>query len=68
MTTKEGLYKADVTIHGILTPGKTFFPQHWSREKVINTIIEAYDDFIKKGATNFTLGKKGELDLLRKLK
>ena len=26
---------------------KTFFPAHWSREKVISKITEAYEEFLK---------------------
>jgi hypothetical protein len=31
----------------------TFFPAHWSREKVISKIHEAYNDFLKNGAKDF---------------
>ncbi len=54
-----GFYKADVIINGIQRP-KTFFPQHWSHEKVISKILEAYDHFIKNGAKNYELGKDGK--------
>ncbi len=50
---KHGVYKADVWFNGIKSPGKTFFPQSWSREKVISKVMEAYDDFLLKGAINF---------------
>lgn len=46
---KEGIYKAEVIINGIRHPEKTFFPQYWSREKVINEIMEVYGNFIKSG-------------------
>lgn len=47
---KNGCYMADVFVGEKCIPGKTFFPQSWSREKVINKIYEAYDNFIKSGA------------------
>lgn len=27
----------------------TFFPANWSREKVVDAIFEAYDEFVKSG-------------------
>ncbi len=49
---------ADIIVDGNRIPGKTFFPQHWSREDVIDKIYEAYENFIKSGAT--PLEKKGK--------
>jgi hypothetical protein len=40
---------ADIIVDGQRVPGKTFFPQHWSREEVISKIYEAYADFNKSG-------------------
>jgi hypothetical protein len=47
---KAGFYGADLMVDGMCFPKKTFFPAHWSREKVISKIYEAYDNFIKHGA------------------
>ena len=44
-----GACKADLILNGIIVPGKTFFPAHWSREKVINSIYEAYTNFMNSG-------------------
>jgi hypothetical protein len=46
---KNGCYMADIIVDGQRIPGKTFFPQHWSREEVISKIYEAYENFIKSG-------------------
>ena len=48
---KNGCYMADIIVDGKHIPGKTFFPQHWSREQVIEKIYEAYADFTKSGIT-----------------
>lgn len=45
-----GFYQADILVNGRLFKDKTFFPAHWSREKVVGIICEAYDNFIKDGA------------------
>jgi len=55
---KNGCYMADIIVGEQSVPGKTFFPQHWSRETVVNKIYEAYEHFIKSGAT--PLEKKGK--------
>lgn len=47
---KNGCYMADILVDGSRVSGKTFFPQSWSREKVIGKIYEAYENFIKSGA------------------
>jgi len=47
---KNGCYLADVIVDGSRIRDKTFFPQSWSREKVVNKIYEAYENFIKNGA------------------
>ena len=44
-----GFYSADLIINRQIFPRKTFFPSHWSREKVISSIYEAYDNFISSG-------------------
>ncbi len=58
MVDSNGFYRAKVIINGI-SWDKTFFPQHWSREKVISKILEAYDHFIKTGAKNYELNRNG---------
>jgi len=43
---KDGFYKARLLVNG--KPAKheaSFFPAHWTREQVIDTILEAYDNF-----------------------
>jgi hypothetical protein len=60
--TSEGFYEADIIINGVLKKNKTFFPQHWTREKVISKILEAYDDFIVKGAKTFELCSDGKYE------
>ena len=59
---KNGFYRADVIIEGSRIPGKTFFPKNWSREKVVNKIGEAYDNFIKSGASASEKGGKYIVD------
>lgn len=46
---KFGEYMADVIWNGTITPEKTFFPKQWTRKQVLESIIEAYDDFIASG-------------------
>gem|GEM_PF-1287893 len=46
---KSGCYCADLTVGGIAIPKKTFFPAHWSQEKVVSSIYEAYDSFVQSG-------------------
>ena len=48
-----GFYKAKVFHKGYFVKEITFFPADWSREKVINSIHEAYDSFIKSGMAPF---------------
>jgi hypothetical protein len=43
---KNGFYSANLVVDGAKVP-KSFFPSEWSREKVIQKICEAYNDFIK---------------------
>ncbi len=48
---KEGLhgtYKADVIVNGIKFEGKTFFPQFWNHEKVLEKIFESLQNLIDK--------------------
>jgi hypothetical protein len=57
---KDGFYKAQLRFKA--HPAKyeaTFFPAHWSREQVVEAIIEAYNDFVSKGLNNvvFERGK-----------
>ena len=56
---KNGCYMADIIVNEQRIPGKTFFPQHWSREEVIEKIYEAYANFINSGATP-ELSKNGK--------
>jgi hypothetical protein len=51
---KHGCYLADILVDGKIIRDKTFFPKKWAREKVISKIAEAYNNFLKSGATNFT--------------
>lgn len=50
VTGKFGCYEAEVQVAGAVSkPGKTFFPQSWSRRKVIEKIHEAFENFKKSG-------------------
>ncbi len=47
---ENGFYKATLLHNGnIVKKMATFFPADWSRKQVIETIYEAYTDFIKSG-------------------
>ena len=46
---KFGCYKVDLHIGEKIIPKKTFFPSNWTREKVIDKILEAYDNFRESG-------------------
>jgi hypothetical protein len=47
---ESGFYKATLHHNGnVVKQTATFFPAHWSRKKVIETIYEAYENFIKNG-------------------
>jgi len=47
---KNGFYKADVMWLGKSLPkSKSFFPADWTTNKVMNIIIEAYQDALKYG-------------------
>jgi vacuolar-type H+-ATPase subunit I/STV1 len=48
---RAGFYTADIIFEGKLFKEKTFFPSNWSQEKVISTIMEAYDNFKSNGGT-----------------
>lgn len=49
---ENGFYKADLVYQGeTIKRGATFFPSEWHREKVISKIYEAYDNFVKSGAS-----------------
>lgn len=46
---KHDCYIAELLIdNNLCVPNRTFFPAHWSQEKVVNKIHEAYDDFKKR--------------------
>ncbi len=49
---EHGFYTAKVTMDGIKKM-RTFFPQHWTPEKVISKILEAYDHFTNNGSKNY---------------
>jgi|GEM_PF-3423133 len=42
---KTGAYSADLIVGGKLIRDKTFFPMTWSRQQVIDAIVEVYDNF-----------------------
>ena len=47
---ENGYYKAILKYKGdIAKSSATFFPAHWSQEKVMETILEAYNKFIQSG-------------------
>lgn len=47
---EHGFYKATILFKGQkVKEAGTFFPAEWSREKVLEKIYEAYEDFIKSG-------------------
>jgi len=46
---KAGFYKADIIVGDKLFRNKTFFSAAWPREKIINKIHEAYQEFIMSG-------------------
>jgi hypothetical protein len=49
---KYDCYIAELVIDNNLhVPNRTFFPAHWTKEKVISKIHEAYDDFKKRNIT-----------------
>jgi hypothetical protein len=49
---ENGFYKATLRQNGnMVKKTAIFFPAHWSRKKVIETIYEAYENFIKSDAT-----------------
>jgi len=48
---QNGFYSARLFFEGYpIKHEATFFPAHWSKRQVIESIIEAYDDFISNGA------------------
>jgi hypothetical protein len=50
ITYENGFYQATLKCNGeIIKKKATFFPSHWSRERVMRTIFEAYEDFMEKG-------------------
>ena len=60
---KHGVYSVDL-MYGTaeIKRGKTFFPSDWSREKVINAIYEAYENFMQSGVPPL-LAKNGKYEL-----
>lgn len=51
---EHGFYRASVLHEGnIVKRAGTFFPDTWPREKVIEKIYEAYDNFLRSGAKDF---------------
>jgi hypothetical protein len=58
-----GFYQADVAFHGVVRKQKTFFPQDWSREKVINKVLEVYDNFLASGKAP-KLIKNGKYEIM----
>jgi hypothetical protein len=47
---EHGFYTVEMRHLGQKVKFSSFFPAEWSREKVINKIYEAYDNFMKNGA------------------
>jgi hypothetical protein len=45
---KHGFYTVDLIIDGQKFP-KSLFPAEWTREKVMNKLYEAYENYIKSG-------------------
>jgi hypothetical protein len=45
---KTGVIKADVIYKGKLMPDKTFYPEGWTREKIIEKTVEALQNPIEK--------------------
>jgi len=56
---KHGCYKARVLNQGDFVKNITFFPAHWTREKVISKIYEAYNNF-KEGVDVLELKSDGK--------
>ncbi len=50
---EHGFYKATLFDGANFVKDVTFFPAEWSRDTVISKIYEAYDNFIKNGATGY---------------
>ena len=44
-------YIAQLLIDDLCVPNRTFFPAEWPREKVMNKILEAYNNFKNHGST-----------------
>ncbi len=57
---KTGCYEAKLWWNNKFVKTNTFFPKEWSREKVIEKIYEAYDEFIKNGS-NRIIKNRGSL-------
>jgi hypothetical protein len=54
-----GFYKAELYWNGYKAKERaSFFPAHWTPDDVVKAILEAYDDFIKKGAKD--IAEQGE--------
>ncbi|HEV2917030.1 MAG TPA: EndoU domain-containing protein [Candidatus Babeliales bacterium] len=52
-----GAFKAQVMVHGILYPSKTFFPPRWTEEKVVSTILDLFARTYKP--ERYAIGKTG---------
>jgi len=50
---EHGFYKATLFDGENFVKNVTFFPAEWSRDTVVSKIYEAYDNFIKSGATGY---------------
>lgn len=66
---KTGLILADVLCNGHLEKRKTFFPTSWSRDKVVEKIVEAIQNIIKppvvEGTRGVLFGKTSEGIIVR---
>jgi hypothetical protein len=56
-----GFYRSDLIIDKTIIT-KSFFPAEWTREKVINKIYEAYENFMNKGLQPISENNKYRID------
>ncbi|MCX5924860.1 MAG: EndoU domain-containing protein [Candidatus Dependentiae bacterium] len=56
---KSGFYKANVHHNGTYIKRITFFPSNWSRQEVVGSIMEAYDNFKASGVVT-QIGRDGK--------
>ena len=59
---KSGFYKANVYHNGTEIKKISFFPSHWSRQEVVGSIMEAYDNFKASGAIA-KIGRSGKFEI-----